>query len=99
MGLDGTSPSRVPERLTGAALTRPLLSIGAEYSYRNLLFLRAGKRFANEANADFRPGSYGLSYGGGLRLPLVGRHIAFDYAYTSMGDLANVQIFSFELGN
>lgn len=90
---------RLALELTDAVDTDLQTSIGAEYSYRNLLYLRAGKRFANEASADFRPGKYGLSYGGGLRLPLVGRHIAFDYAYTSMGDLANVQIFSFELGN
>jgi hypothetical protein len=73
-------------------------ALAAEYSYRNTVFLRAGKRWFGETNTDFRTGSHGLSVGGGLRLPVLGRHLTFDYAHTSFTDLGAVQVFSFELG-
>lgn len=75
-------------------------TFAAEYNFRNVLFLRAGKRWVNEAHdQSFRSGSYGLSWGGGLSIPLGGgRRIGFDYAHTNMGELDNVQIYSFALG-
>lgn len=73
-------------------------AIAAEYSFRNTAFLRLGKRWYNESRADFRESSHGLSFGGGLRLPVRGRTITFDYAYTTLTDLQNVQVFSFEIG-
>lgn len=74
-------------------------TVAAQYNYRNLFFLRAGKRWVNEARDDFRSGNYGLSYGGGLSIPFgTGRRIGFDYAYTNMGELDNIQIYSFALG-
>jgi hypothetical protein len=74
------------------------IALAGEYSYHNTLFLRAGKRWYNQARTEFQTGSHGLSVGGGLRLPVLGRHLTFDYAYTSFTDLGNVQVFSFELG-
>ncbi len=71
--------------------------VGAEYSYRELVFLRAGKRWFNENRSDWGA-SDGLSVGGGLRVPFAGRHLAFDYAFTDMGILEHVQVFSFEFG-
>ena len=47
---------------------------------------------------DFRDFGYGLSFGGGLRLPALGRNLIFDYAYVDYGELDNVQVFSFEFG-
>lgn len=74
-------------------------TLGAEYSFKNMLYFRAGKRWVNEARTDFRSGNFGLSYGGGLSLPLgSGRRFGFDYAYTNMGELKNVQVYSFVLG-
>lgn len=74
-------------------------TLAAEYSYKNLLFLRTGKRWVNEARDDFRSGSFGFSYGGGISIPFGGgRRIGFDYAYTNMGELKNVQVYSFALG-
>lgn len=75
-------------------------TIAGEYNFRGILFLRAGKRWVNEArDEEFRSGSYGLSWGGGISLPFGGgRRIGFDYAYTNMGELQNVQIYSFALG-
>ena len=32
------------------------------------------------------------------RLPIGGRSLRFDYGYVSLGDLENMQVFSFELG-
>lgn len=73
-------------------------ALAGEYAYKNTVFLRAGKRWFSEAHTEFRTGSHGLSFGGGLRLPVLGRHLTFDYAHTSFTDLGAVQVFSFELG-
>ena len=76
------------------------LGFGAEYSFRNFAFLRAGKKFYNDeraADASFK-GAYGLSGGAGVRVPLAGRALKFDYSYTSLGDLRDIQVFSFEFG-
>jgi hypothetical protein len=74
------------------------LSVGGEYSYNQIVFLRAGKKFVNEARDDFRSFGHALSFGGGFRLPVLGSWLALDYAYTNMGELQNVHAFSFELG-
>ena len=75
------------------------LALAAQYSFHDIVFLRAGKRWVNEKQTAFRSGSFGLSYGGGVWLPVGGgRRFAFDYAYTNMADLKNVQVFSLELG-
>ena len=72
-------------------------ALGLEYGFRGLAFVRAGKRFANEDQID-----HGLMHaaaaGGGLRLP-VGElgTLSVDYAYTSMEQLENIQVFSFQL--
>lgn len=72
-------------------------SFGIEYGFRDLFFVRGGKRFINENQGpwDF---SDGLSGGLGVRLPVLDRNIAFDYAYVGMGLLDNTQVFSFEYG-
>jgi hypothetical protein len=75
----------------------PELGIGAEYGFRNLVFARAGKRFYNDQRATGTRGAYGLGGGLGLRLPIGDRNMRFDYSFTSMGELQNVQVFSFEL--
>ena len=76
-------------------------AIGLEYGWRNMLFLRGGKRFYND-DRDIGESSslaYGLSGGFGVRLPVSGRGLRFDYAYTSLGDqLQNIQVFSLEFG-
>jgi hypothetical protein len=77
-------------------------ALGLEVNVRNLVYLRAGKRWMNEQlpeGQDFRSFSSGMSFGGGLHLPVFGRYFSFDYAYTNMGELQNVQVFSFELGD
>ena len=72
-------------------------ALGIEYGFRGLAFVRAGKRFANEDQID-----HGLMHaaaaGGGVRLP-VGElgTLSVDYAYTSMEQLENIQVFSFQL--
>lgn len=95
----GTHGFQLAADLNDAVDTDIQLSVGLEYNFRQILYLRGGKKFVNEAfDDDFREFSDFLSFGGGLRLPVLGRHLAFDYAYTDMGELQNVQIFSFELG-
>lgn len=49
-------------------------------------------------SSSFRSFSDGLSFGGGIRLPVLGRGVAFDYAYVNAGELENTQILSFEFG-
>ena len=74
------------------------LALGAEYAFRDMVFVRGGKRFYNDERATGTTGSYGLAGGLGLRLPIAGRALRFDYGYVSLGDLENVQVFSFEIG-
>lgn len=74
-------------------------AVGLEYSYREILYGRIGKRFFNEDRTDeFRDFSHGLSFGGGLALPALGQKVRLDYAYVDMGELDNVQVFSVEIG-
>jgi len=71
--------------------------IGVEYSFRGLAFLRAGKRWSNEDQISYEF-SHGLSFGGGVALPLPGnRRALLDYAYTDFGELQNVQAFAVEI--
>jgi len=75
------------------------LVTAAQYSFRNMIFARIGKKWVNEKQTSFRSGSFGLSYGAGVKLPIAGgRRFSFDYAYTNMADLQNIQVFSLELG-
>ncbi len=66
-----------------------------------MLFVRGGKRFYNDDRDIGEDSSimYGLSGGFGVRLPIAGRGLRFDYAYTALGDqLQNIQVFSLEFG-
>ena len=73
--------------------------LGVEYGFRELVYLRVGKKFVNEAfDESFRSFTDFLSFGGGIVLPIAGRRLLLDYAYGRVGELENVQIFSFELG-
>jgi hypothetical protein len=94
----GTSSLKLAADLNDGTDTDVQVSLGLEYGFRDFLYLRAGKKWVREANADFRTFSDNLSFGGGIVLPALGRRFRFDYAYTGMGELQNVQVFSFELG-
>lgn len=71
---------------------------GLEYSFNDMVFLRAGKFFQNENRSpwDF---TSGLAGGAGVQLPLFGQTFGVDYAYTGMGVLDNVQTFSVRIGS
>lgn len=73
-------------------------ALGAEYGFRNVLFLRGGKRMYNDDRDYGDVGQVGLTGGFGLRLPVLGRNVRFDYSYETAGALQNIQIFSFEVG-
>ena len=73
------------------------LGIGAEYGFRNTLFLRAGKRFYNDDREVDEGFGYGTSVGAGLRFGIAGRDVRFDYSFTNVGELQNIQVFSFEV--
>jgi len=73
--------------------------IGAEYGFRSRIFVRGGKRFYNDDRwLGASSATYGLAGGFGLRLPVKGRAVRFDYSYQNAGALQNIQIFSFEVG-
>jgi hypothetical protein len=95
----GKNDLKMAFELNDATDTDIQSSVGAEYSYNHLVFLRVGKKFVNEARDNtFRSMSHDLSFGGGLRVPLFGNSLSVDYAYTNMGELQNVHAFSFEFG-
>lgn len=74
-------------------------AFGLEYAFRDMFYLRGGKRAVNEERDDaFRGFSHGLSAGLGVALPIGGaRTVGFDYAYVDMGELENIQVLSFDL--
>lgn len=76
------------------------MAVGAEYGYRDILFLRGGKRFYNDDRSTGAKSMalFGMSGGFGLRIPVNKHLVRFDYAFTSIGDLQNVQVFSLEFG-
>jgi hypothetical protein len=94
----GPHDFKVAVELNDAVDTDIQTAVGAEYSFNKLVFLRAGKKFVNEAYSDFRSFSHALSFGGGLSVPLLGSRLSLDYAYTNMGEIQNVHAFSFEFG-
>ena len=70
------------------------VSVGAEWSYADLIALRTGYQ-----NLFLEDGEGGLSFGGGLRYRLSGYDLRFDYAWTDFGDrLGAVQRFSLGFG-
>jgi hypothetical protein len=87
---------RVVWDLNDAIDTDLQTALGLEYGYKDLAFVRAGKRWFNESqiNHSF---SRGASIGAGLHLP-IGETTLFrlDYAYTAMEDLQNVQVFTLD---
>ena len=72
-------------------------SLGFEYGYKANYFVRAGKRWFNEQHAPWKFVD-GLSFGGGVKIPVLGRKLTLDYAYTTMGELQNNQVLSFVIG-
>ncbi len=97
-GAKGNSTLNAELSVTDATDYSTQYAIGAEYGYRNLLFVRGGKRFYNDDRDRGDVGTVGLAGGFGLRLPVKGRSIRFDYSYEAAGALQNIQIFSFEVG-
>lgn len=73
-------------------------SIGIEYGFKESYFARVGKKFFNEQNAPWEFAD-GLGFGGGLKLPVLGRRLTIDYGYVIMGELQNNQVLSFDIGN
>lgn len=83
--------------LSDAVNTDLRTAVGMEYSYRELAFVRLGKQWTNEAQISY-DFTRGAALGGGVHLPLgdFGR-VMLDYAYTGMGELENIQVFSLEV--
>jgi hypothetical protein len=77
--------------------TNVQFAMGLEYGFRDLFFVRGGKRWVNENQSPWEFGD-GLSAGLGIKLPLWDRNLSFDYAYVTMGDLDKTQHFSLDFG-
>lgn len=73
-------------------------AVGLEYAFRNLLFVRGGKRMYNDDRDRGGYSGVGVTGGFGLRIPVLGRPVKFDYSFEGAGALQNIQIFSFEVG-
>jgi len=72
---------------------RENLNVGGELAYEEFLFFRAGFR---GINSDQREG--GLSYGGGVELPLAGgMRASVDYAFSDLGRLKSIHRFGVSL--
>jgi len=78
--------------------SNPQIAGGLEYSFADIFFLRGGQRYFNDQRNTTESNRFGLSGGAGIRFPIRGRGLQFDYAYTSMGELENVQVFTFSFG-
>ena len=105
----GSATSLLGQRMGRHALTTELsfadavdtdiqVAFGAEYSWADRFFVRGGKRFYNDDRVTGSSATYGLSGGIGAAVPLGTRNLRIDYGYTALGDLENVQVFSFEFG-
>lgn len=87
---------RVVWDLNDAIDTDLQTALGLEYGFRDLAFVRAGKRWYNEAQIS-RSFSHGAAFGAGLNVPLGDvTRLRLDYAYTDMGDLQNIQVFTLD---
>jgi hypothetical protein len=73
-------------------------AVGIEYGYKGVLYARGGQRLYNDDRNRGGYGGVGLAGGFGLKFPLLGRPVRFDYSYEGAGALQNIQIFSFEVG-
>jgi hypothetical protein len=79
LSVDAVRPRDYPEQI----------KVGAEYSFMNLLFLRAGYITPTDEQ--------GINVGGGLRLGSETFRIGVDYAYTSFGIFDNVHRLGLQL--
>ncbi|MBN1996127.1 PorV/PorQ family protein [candidate division KSB1 bacterium] len=67
------------------------VNVGCEYSLNNMFFLRSGYKsmFARESEE-------GVSFGGGVQIPLFKYVIQIDYGYRDFGRLEDIQVFTCE---
>jgi hypothetical protein len=72
------------------------LKFGGEFAYQNQLFLRAGYSLLTDNNSENN--LYGPTVGAGVRLPVEGASIAFDYAYRVADYFDANQWFTLSLG-
>lgn len=66
------------------------VAVGAEYAWKEMLFLRGGYKF----NVD----GQNFSFGVGIQVPISIAEFTFDYAYTNMENLGSANRFSIILG-
>jgi hypothetical protein len=70
--------------------------LGAEYSFDNLLFFRAGYHFSQESRPDSH--IYGLTLGAGINYNMGSVTLGFDYAYRDVDFFDANHIFALKVG-
>lgn len=83
--------------ITDGVDTEIMPAFAAEYSFRELIAFRVGKRFERDARTGDGNGLHGFTTGAGVRLPIGNRRFLVDYAFRNAGDLESNHAFSFEL--
>jgi long-subunit fatty acid transport protein len=86
VAVDGNHPNDNNERI----------NLGAEYSWKERLFVRAGYAYKFNSTSDEREDAERLSFGAGLRFPLGEQAMNIDYAMADLNDLGQVGRFSAE---
>jgi hypothetical protein len=74
---------------------------GAEYAFKKLIFLRAGYQavlYPSDHPEDAKESEYGLTLGFGIKIPVNGKSVRFDYAYRSMDIFKPNQCFGISVG-
>jgi hypothetical protein len=71
-------------------------TLGGEYGYDNLIFLRGGYLFANNINSDAQLYTYTL--GAGLHYKVSGTDLTFDYCYRDVQYWDGNNLFSIQIG-
>lgn len=72
---------------------RNSVSLGAEWNYADLIFARGGYQ-----NLGLPDAEGGLTLGAGLRAPISGFNVRFDYAWSDHGRIGTAQRFTLGLG-
>lgn len=68
----------------------PQMRAGAEWNYNNILFLRGGYKFNHEVAK--------YSFGGGVKMDVIGASIRADYSYSDFSDLGIAHRFGLGIG-
>jgi hypothetical protein len=76
-------------------------SLGAEYAYKNIFFVRGGYTFSPETETDVTGAQsyiYNWSFGAGVHYEVGGVDLAFDYGFRNVKYFSGNNVFTFMVG-